>query len=343
MVSRVALLPTRGDPFTLMLCFHFFEKVWQDEVNRLFILLNSPEEKEVIEFIRKTVTRNPKVVFRYVDHPIDHGPALTEIFKVSNEDIVVFIEADSIIFKKGIVDKYCRLVEAGTYDCVGSPRWCCSNEIVDRMKNLFHLTDIEYPIGANYWPCFFFARRKDLEKTDLNFAGKNFPAGEYIPQLQWTPQVPVCGDTFVWMSIQLRALGLKFLGVEQYHGNAWDFNAYAMKQALFDGTCPWLHNGTLDSAIEDIFTDDKDIPLARRFEDGALPCIPTKMSVIKEEMERRLSWCLLSVNYFWNDCHEIAEFRDLYKKAIEKYIKRFNLDMLRIMHSMGIYRELIGI
>ncbi|TAL40042.1 MAG: hypothetical protein EPN89_20175 [Methylovulum sp.] len=339
MTSRIALLPIRGDPFPFKLTFHFFEKIWQDEVDKLFVLLDGPIEIEVVEFIRKFVTKNPKVVFKYIGHPIDHGPALTEMFNASNEDIVIFIESDSVIFKKGIVDKYCKLIEDGSIDCVGSPRGSCDKQIYDREVAHFHLpADIQ----PNYWPCFFFARRKDLQKTDLHFAGRNFKAGEYIPQLDWTVPSHQGTDTFVWMSIQLRALGLRFLNVEQYHGNLHDFHYRQTKTFLFDGICPWLHNGTLDSAIEDVLTDDNDIPLARRKEPGAIKRIPT-LNCEKGEIERRVSWLLLPLDYFWNECDEISEFRHLYKKAIDKYIDRLGLDRDRIANSIIMYRGLIGL
>jgi len=77
---RAALLPSRGDPITLRLVFHYFETVWQDEVDKLYINVNSTCEPEVIEYIKKFTT-HPKVVFSYDDHNLDHGGSLTKMFK----------------------------------------------------------------------------------------------------------------------------------------------------------------------------------------------------------------------------------------------------------------------
>jgi len=341
-MSRIALLPSRGDPFTLMLTWYFFENVWQDEVDKLLINVNSPEEIEVVNFIKK-YTAHPKVVFSYTDHPTDHGPALTKMFKESTGEIVVFVEDDSIIFKKGLVDQYCKSIEEKTTDCVGSLRWCCTGELIDRERVMFGLLDDKYLPGGNFWPCFFFARRSDLAKTNLHFAGKNWKAGEHIEAVHWITPVDIASDTFVWMSMQLRDLGLKFTEVEQYHGNSGDIGCYENKTFLFDGNCGWLHNGTLSSAIEDILTDDNDIPLARRKDSSAAKYQALTMPAEKEELERRLSWGLLAYRQFKDKFDDIAEFRDLYGKAIEKYINRFNLDRNRIDRSIKIYKELIGL
>lgn len=342
-MSRVALLPSRGEPFTLMLTYHFFEEVWQDEVDKLYVYVNSLEEMEVVDFIRKFTTRNPKVLFSYTDHPTDHGPSLTKMFKETDEDIVILIEDDSIIFKKGVVDRYCREIETGEYDCVGSLRWSCGLSLIKVVTDRFGLHEFKYQQGGHYWPCFFFAKRSDLEKTDLYFAGRNYKKGEYVEHLDWTVAEDVSADTLGWMSQQLRALGLRFHDVEQYHGNLDDINAYRRKTFLFDGECPWLHNGTLSSVIEDIFTDDHGVPLAFRKAPDTPFLVPDHMTAEKGEMERRLSWALLAVDRFWDECEEIAEFRNLYKKAIEKYVAKFSLSMGRIILGVNIYKELIGL
>ena len=339
---RVALLPTRGDPFGMRLVFHFFENIWADEVDKLFILVNSTIETEVVDYIKKFTT-HPKVTFRCINHPMDHGPALTEMFKHSGEETVVFYEDDAIIFKKGLVDQYCKYIEAGAFDCVGSLRWSCSGNVIDRVRQYFNLWDDKYLVGGHYWPCFFFARRSDIAKTELNFKGNNFKAGEYIKPLQWTTGEDVSTDTFCYFSWEMRALGLKFLDVEQYHGNSGDLQAYETKSFLFDGTCGWLHNGTLSSAIEDILTNEKNIPLAYRKREGMPETKYERMPAEKEEMERRLSWHKLAFDGFKDKCDEIAEFRDLYGKAIEKYINIFNLDRNRIEKSIRVYKELIGL
>jgi hypothetical protein len=307
-MTRAALLPTRGDPFSIMLNLHYFDTVWQDEVDRYHILLNSPLEFDVVRFLQARATRNPKVTFTYVDHALDHGPTLTEMVKAAKEDILVLMEDDFLVYKKGCIDTFCKAVESGSYDIVGDPtHQQCDAELEQAIRQRFGL-----PMDS-WWPCFFFARRADLLRTDMHFSSKRFPPGERIELLDCTPSVLQCADTFVWMSLQLRALGLRALNIDHHRDSTMQGN-YS----------DYSHNGTISSAVDAIFTDDEDRPLSIRKLPNAFK-YETTLEGGAYEMERRLVWHLLMVERFWDEAAEIAEFRDLYKKAILKYAMKFGL------------------
>jgi len=320
-MSRAALLPSRGDPITLRLVWHYFETVWQDEVDKLYLNVNTPCEKSVVDFIQK-FTKHPKVVFSYDDHSLDHGGSLTKMFKQGTEEFIVFIEDDSLIYKKGVLDAHFKYIEAGGFDGVGALRWSCSGPLVDRGREIFGLRDAKYDPGGWFWPCFFFAKRSDLNKTDLNFCGKHWKRGEFIEPMGWYSPEDMDSDTFVWMSIQLRALGLRFMEIP----------------TPCDLGTGWVHLTTLSSPMEYLLTDDNDCPIALRHGKSAYKASP----VLAEtgEFNKKVAWMKICLEKF--DYSEIKEFRDVYEKAIERAIDRFSANRNNIENFRKEYKNALG-
>lgn len=310
MTSRAVLLPVRGDPFSLMLNMELFKTVWRDEVSMVHILMNSLVEEEVPLFLEKRFWKDPKIRFSHIKENLDHGPALTQLYKTSTEDNIVLLEDDFLIYQKGILESKFAQIENGSCDMLGSPRWSCDPYLEQAIRHHFNTTS-----EGNFWPCFLFVKRSDLARTDLHFGATIFKFGEYVPLLDWTVQEGQASDTFVWASIQLRALGLRIVNIPQHRESDGG-----------EATAEWgySHNGTLSSAIDAIFTDDREVPLSIRKMPNA-HTYETRLEADKGEIERRVSWNLLAVNQFWNEAEEISEFRDLYKKGIMKYVKKFGL------------------
>jgi hypothetical protein len=318
---RAALLPSRGDPITLRLVFHYFETVWQDEVDKLYINVNSNCEPAVIDYIKKFTT-HPKVVFSYTDHQTDHGLSLTEMFKQGTEDHIMFVEDDSFIYRKGEVNFHFDLIEKGGYDAGGCMRWSCSGELIDRARTIFNLQDFKYGPGGFFWPCFFFAKRKDLDKTNLNFCGHHWDAGENIEALSWITPVPIDSDTFVWMSMQMRALGLRFFELPTPN----------------DVTNPafsWVHTTSLSSPMEYL-----DCPVSLRKGKSAYKVIPT-YGADTGELEKKMAWMRICLDKF--DYSDIKEFRDVYEKAINKAISRFGAKEENINGFRDAYKNALGL
>lgn len=325
-MTRCALLPSRSDPITLYLVVHFFKTVWADEVDRLYVNINSLIEPEVVKFIEKFCD-HPKIVFSYTDHSLDHGNSVTKMVNDSSEELVILIEDDSIIYGKGMVDKYAKMVESGGVDACGSLRWSCSGGLIDRARQYFNLWDEKYLAGGWYWPCFFFVKRSDLLKTDLDFRGKGWEPGEHIAPLQWDAREPERSDTMVWMSMQLRALGLRF-------------HDFPNPNDVGNSDYQWTHIGSLSSFIESELTDNDNVPLAIRKQAAKYP-VDTTLKGEKSEVEKKFAWMKLCLRKF--DYSEIAEFRDLYNKAIDKFVTKHGLDMARIEGLASAFQGILGL
>lgn len=351
MTSRAVILPYPGDPFLLHYWLKFFDEVWGSEVDKLYVYLNSPIEKEVVDYIRDLCARNPKINFTYNPQQIEHGDVINRALDIVTEEYVMLVEDDGFIFKKGMVDQCFRWLESGEYDIVGSKRGSCSMEILSRASMLWGISYTgEGDQGCNFWPNFFFTKKQTLLATDRRFGARTWKRGEEILPLSrpgdtyLAQDELVTGDTFVNTSLQLQATfpqnRIKY--VPQYHGSPDDLEHSTRGYNLWDDIAPWCHIGSLSSGVGGILVDDQGRSLARRMldEPKGSPRIPDYCHTDQEknEWERRAQWWLT----FWENREpdKINEFANLYHNAVYNLIGQYDLSMARITRRQRIYKQL---
>jgi glycosyltransferase involved in cell wall biosynthesis len=320
-MSRAALLPSPIDPFVLLHCLHYFD-IWSEEIDKLYICLNSNIEESIVKELFGLI-KHPKIVFFYHQQTLGHGKAINFMLENCKESEIVLIEDDSIIFKKGILNKYFNFIESGDYDLIGSPRMSCSKETADSLAKEFNLNYEGFgDKGPNFWPCFLFTKKHFLLKTDQNFGNT-----------KW-------GDTFVWASIQLRRMGLKILEIPQYHLNPDDEKYKSQNLSIFDEKCGYFHIGSLSSGIENTLLDNNGYPL----KDRKLPQVkPVKIrqpqtDQEKLELERRVMWWSEAYNM---NIDKFGNFGEQYGYAIENVIKECNLSRESINNLRKLYYGII--
>lgn len=352
--TRAAILPFPGDPFLLNYWLHFFDTVWGDEIDKLYIYLNSPIEPVVIDYIRNLCTSRPKINLQYLDHMGDHGPAITRSLEIVEEELVMLVEDDGFIFKKGIVDWCFQQIEGGQYDIVAGKRGSCAMEILNRAKEIWGLDyEGEGDQGPNFWPCFFFSSKQTLMDTDRNFAAKAWKKGEVIHELDdYVVQDDVIyGDTFVNTSLQLRAKipQSRILCIPQYHGSPDDIEHAQRGKYLFDGQAPWTHIGSLSSGISGVLRDGQNRALDRRLIDEPkgetmLPREWCRTDAEKNEWERRVQWWSTFSDFARSDLPaEMVEFHELYCRAVLQIIQQYHLRLDNIQHRQRIYKDMLGL
>lgn len=347
---RAAFLPYPGDPFLLNYWLHFFDTVWGDEIDRLYIHMNSPIEQPVVDYIKSLVDARPKITMIYKSNQIEHGKALDELLEICQEDYIMWVEDDGFIFKKGQVDRCFKALESGEYDIVGSKRGSCHQEILSRGNALWGTETIgEGDSGCNFWPNFFFTRKELLLKTDRDFGAHAWHKGDVIKELgDYTIQDDVAyGDTFVWGSLQLHAMvpPNRILYVNQYHGSPDDLDHFQRSYNLFDGIAPWCHIGSLSSGVGGLLQDGHGRSLARRLIDeskGDNVPIPNYCNTEQEknEFERRVQWWLRFWQYTVDQgqlSQEMANFAILYKQSLDRIISEYGLSMSRIERRQRAY------
>lgn len=328
MSSRAAFLATAGDPFSTLMVYKLFKEHWYDEVNTFYININNHcgVPKEVISEMLSVLIQDPKIHIIYHPSGIGNGPPVTEMLKICREDLILLLEEDGFIFTSGEVNRCFQQIESDLTDAVGSPRFSCGNEIGIATQKKWKLNYGGYgDVGPNFWPNFFFCKRADLFKTDLDFGSHTWPAGYHCPLLDHTFEEVNHGDTFVWMCVQLRALGLRFQNVPQHHADPYEIEHKKTGEGNWHKlTQPfnWIHAGSLSAGWGGYLS-------------GRIPDVSAEIS--KLEMETRVAFWLLCMKH----TPGFADFKKLYDAGAKELIRGAELDSGRILEKGLLYESLL--
>jgi hypothetical protein len=326
-MNKAVFLSAGGDPFIASLVMKLWKERWYDEVDKFYVCYNNhagvPLEASQ-EFVTKAID-DPKVQLIYHSRGIGNGMPITEMTQIAKEELVMLLEDDGFIFESGHVSRAFQAIESDLTDAVGSPRGSCGTEVWDAAKKKYNLDYSGYgDVGPNYWPNFFFCKRKDLLRTDMDFGSHTWQAGEYSKELDHTFEAINHGDTFVWGCVQLRHLGVRFQSVPQFHASPSEVSDKELKAMnWYEGRTPyWLHGGSLSSGWNG-YLNNSTPPVG---DEGA-----------KMEIESRVA--------FWKIASDVTEgyddFKKEYRAGIESLIHRADLEVNRVQAKYNLYRTLM--
>lgn len=350
---RSVFLPSPGDPFISRLSFDTFHQ-FDHRVDEIFVYLNTHIDKAIADYLMDMYEKHPKVRLKFANRMVQHGTALVAMAQESEADTVMFLEDDAYIIDDGRYMERCFAeIESGQWDALGSPRTSSSMDLQRVVSKKFNVDlSKKGDAGVAFWPNFFFCKREDLLRTDLQFNAHSWQRGEYIKEIDWVvepegDEPDIRCDTFVWASIQLRALGLRIKDIPQYHSNPHWRSDKREGANIFEPGCPWFHSGSLSGSIYGIMRDDEGKPLALRtlpqvpaLEPGwKLPIEQCQSEGEKMEFQRRCSFYLLAWRRYKDEVP--SEFGQLYIRAVERIIDQFGLDRSDIEHQVVEYQNLM--
>lgn len=340
--TRAAFLPSTGDPFILLHCIKYFEEVWQDEVDKLYVAICTSVDRSTIFNIFDIIKKNPKISVIYVDHQLPHGDVIDVILSQCSEEYVMLIEDDAIIYDTGIVNRYFMQLESGEFDVIGSERSSCTPNIIELAARRWGCNfSGAGDLGPGYWPCYLWTKTEYLRATDRIFRNHGFNAGEEIfPGIAFKEEAR--GDTFMWTSLQLREKGLKILNVPQHHCHPMDYNGTVTPYGALWPRAKFFHMGSLSSGIQSSLLDENGIALADLNNASATP---SKISIPnttdeKLELERRVAWWRQSYELYKNVLPE-DRFTRGYAYAIQHLIITCSLSTERLDRWTNIYKGII--
>lgn len=348
-MSRAVILPHPIDPFMLNYWLYGYKTIWQNEVDRLYIVANSPIQDDVVGYVLQ-IAKHPKITILYHPEQLEHGEAINRALNLVREEHVMLIEDDCYIFQPGQVDHAFSILENSDIKLIGSKRGSCHPEILQQAKRLWGLSyEGLGDQGCNFWPNLLWTSKANLLKTDRNFGAKAWNKGEVIKELgDYVVQNDIIyGDTFVWASLQLRNMvreqDIRY--VPQYHGHPDDLKHYENRQFLWDGGAPWVHVGSLSSGVHGILKDAQNRPLAYRIRrpqvintTDAKALATTEME--KNEYARRIQWWLTFSEHYERHPGTIGDFHALYKQAIERIIGEMQISIKDIRNRQKAYKSL---
>lgn len=243
-MRTAALLPTPGDPFVVAYWLRNCERVWRDEVDDVYILVNGQGEREIVEFIQREAERIG-CRLSWQEEPLGHGQALRALALSCPADTgtVVLIEDDAYVRRAGAIGSALARIEVGETDVIATPRGGMDPEIeaYARAKWSDHdLTSPEGNSGPGLWPCFVFTEIATLRATSMRFESWSWRAGDVIPGLGYgVPRDGMTTDSFTATAFELRGAGLRIVPGPQYK-ELWD-------KDLPSGDVPWFHVGGLSN------------------------------------------------------------------------------------------------
>lgn len=232
---RAALLPMGGDPFLNAYWLRNFQ-TWVEHVDELRIVICDQHDPVIQEYLNKQLARFPNVIARYT-HRTDHGEIIRQLINETSADTIMLCEDDAFVRKPEQIKNCFEAIERDSTDLIGCPRATGSREIIEwaqeRFGNWFCPTTGES--GPLLWPCFLFAKRSDLLRTDRHYGAWGRPAGTAVMNRTYVTDQAM--DTFGWATLQLRGLGLKIDILPNYRVVPWNMAQWT--------DAPWFHVGSL--------------------------------------------------------------------------------------------------
>lgn len=337
MKSRAVLLPTTGDPYIVSTWLESYRKFWQDAGAKLYVNLNSGIDEVVMDYSVSLCKQIPNTETVVHDGLIDHGNAITELLNKCSEETVFIAEEDYYILSSGHLERWFNTVEQNPNSAIVSYRGSCTSELMAATVKKYNITNPLYQTQSNFWPSLVCVNRSHLEKTDKNFRAKAFQPGEYIKELDWTPSSQQCGDTFVWMSLQLRALGLDFIYENQWRlcdviakGNRW--------------VPPWVHIGSTSMTVNGALLDENMRTLNSRKKQGwpsKYPAVPPPGGESHFE-QCAAFWYLTLAHHRIPADHPAQYFNEVYYNAINGFVKACNLNQTRISQWYELFKHYLS-
>jgi hypothetical protein len=235
-----------------MLWYKVAKKYFLDEVDKVYIQLDFKQHPENAfnlsdKYIKDYFSKDKKIVIgtNKVNGIVS---SLDNLLLMVKEDYILFAQEDSFIFKQNILNAYFGFLERNIYDVIGTPMLCYTPQASTFFTSIFG--DEPWSLltrGFAFWPNFFFCKRSDLEKTSLNFNIAEWKKDQYIPFIKTKVPFDIDMDVFAHISLELRALKLRFHYVEQNTDNWAHVTSLSSMFNFF--VAPWPNPCQMDNSL----------------------------------------------------------------------------------------------
>ena len=329
-MARVALLPAGGDPFLLAYWAQHYRQ-WCPEVDSLWVHVVGQSDPDVIAYIARQFLGSDRVTNQGGREP--HGQVLRRMAAEADpDDVVLFLEDDAFVRHPGVIDERFRLVESGAVDVVGTARGNATPNLIARAEELYGPSPITTSgeTGLSLYPCFLFARRRDIPDHLDSCAWK---AGDHIEALDYTCTAEEACDTFTHASWVMRQRGLRIKAEAAYRSDsahAPQAGWRTVDGGANTGDAPWFHVGSLSSGYGCAFLSDP----------GTYDFIVQQVRQPTEQRDwaKRASWWT-RVRDSWDG--GLPDFHRRYSDALDRFIADAGLDPAEIARWRANYDPLV--
>ena len=235
-MSRAAVLVGGPDPFLDAEWLRNFA-TWRHTVDALYVIICGQYDSELRDYVAARVEAVGGHLTEFAP-ALDHGVAIGRVMAHVTQDLVMLCEEDAFVREPAAIHEAFGRIERGEVDVVACPRSTGTPGVIafgnDRFGQLVAVTGEAGPI---FWPCFLFAKRADLERTDRNYSVWGVPPGSVVMGQRFDAEQAM--DTFGWASLQLRENGARVHTAANYRADRAKMDEW--------GLSPWFHVGSMST------------------------------------------------------------------------------------------------
>lgn len=326
---RVAVTHFDGDPFVAEFWLRLYEKYWRGEVNKIYTdICYDPElvPEPIIKYQRQLFEKYPEITTRWQDSKQIPEISNMQLIPQAEGEVIMLVESDGFIFKKGVVDDCCKQIEEKGYDLCSAPFTIIPEGLSEVVESKGHMR------------CFMFIRKKLLNQVEIDLMPKHLNRGLKIKGLTDYLDKEYDTDCFGWVSLQLAALKPRTYWTEANlcEPDFWDKSKRYEKYG-------WVHVRQMNSSV---------LGFGNKFFKG----FANNDKKIIREMKKALAggpaaeWQYIKACAFrllmletFPDKEVIPTYYNDYRSTLLNIISLFKLDFVKIQEMKGYFKGLMEV
>jgi hypothetical protein len=357
--TRAVAMGTNAYPFLMRYWYEIFTQIWQDEVDRVYIIVSQPEHASTWGYTKSLLSSHPKI--KLIETNGSWPASINFGTKQIQEDLVFICHDDTFIHKKGVLSKYFDIVEKENKVVTPiTPIFAPQYTIEEILKyNFPKQLPIEVKetgeIGWSFYANMLFISRELLFKTSIDFGEYHRSIGQYCNLLNWTPLTQPWGaDTNFLFELELLKAGAYFHGIPKYEiAHLYNLpepveaikEMVEKKQGAFSDDAGWIHLQTLAYHIYGLYWDVGEKELIEKGRGGKIGRKMENMAASRGlphfiwSHALRLAWILEFMSV--GDYGGIQKYYDHAKTEIEWIIDYIEIDRKALKIFQDIFHKLI--
>lgn len=172
-----------ANPYIAVYQKKIYEKYWKDEVDELLINVNGRND-QMREFIHDLWFEDSKVKYiEQIPKERRQGSVFNDLYHHVTGDILMTLDSDNFIYKKGVITELVAPIRGGAKDAVGS-----TGNHAYPWKNARILVERNGCVRLNPFMSFFKKSTcNKIKDEDIQFRSRPLKVGEYSEYLKGTP------------------------------------------------------------------------------------------------------------------------------------------------------------
>jgi glycosyltransferase involved in cell wall biosynthesis len=258
-MTRSVIIGTLYNPFIIRYWLENFKR-WQHKVDAVYLCHDRKHVPEIKKFLDKEVAKYSKI---HILDDLGGWPYnMEQAIKQTKEDLILVVHDDTYFYNPEILDVYFDEAEKGKVITPLFVSYAPIQAVDDAVKNKYPF--MPWRVGE-YTSCSFllyllFCSRENYLKTDVDFSNNLWEKGEYIKELDYTPEERFGGDTGFRFGFQLLNSGVevKPIKANNLSNIAHETDPIKTFNEMVKNGLDWLHLQNVSNMIPLWFDSEED-------------------------------------------------------------------------------------